>query len=156
MKKILFFLLSVAIPTAAWCANGDIFTSLTEEGIQMKFRVKSEENKTCYVYGVSLSSGYNTTYMNAYAIDPSTEGKVTIPASVNGYTVTYIGGFAFLKCEAVTSVVIPDGIQFIDKSAFEGCTSLESIDIPNTVKKIDRLAFAYCSKLSSFLHNIFS
>lgn len=148
MKKVFLLMLSVILPTVAWCANGDIFTSLTEEGIQMKFKVRNEENKTCYVYGVN-TSGHNTTNISAYAIDPLTEGKVTIPASANGYTVTYIGAYAFFECTAVTSVVIPDGVQFIDKGAFERCSGLLSITIPSSVTEIKEDAFFYCTGLQA-------
>ena len=145
MKKLFLLLLSMVIHTMAWCAVGSTFTSLTDEGITMKFQVISEENKTCCVYGNNIDPDYGA----ALAIDPLTEGVVTIPASVNGYTVTSIGSYAFLKCTVITSVVIPEGVQYIFKGAFQGCSGMSSMTIPSSVVKISEKAFYNCTGLQS-------
>ena len=69
-------------------------------------------------------------------------GDVVIPSSVtyNGttYTVTSIGEEAFVDCEALTSVTIPEGVTNIAKDAFQNCFSLTDVycfakDIPETM-----------------------
>ena len=54
-----------------------------------------------------------------------TSSSVTIPATVNGYSVVKIG-----------------------ESAFEGNTNLTSIDLPDSITVIGKRAFASCSNLS--------
>jgi hypothetical protein len=63
--------------------------------------------------------------------------------------VVTIGENAFMYCQEITSVTIPDSVTTIGKSAFFSCTSLSSIEIPDTVISIGEQAFRGCSKLSS-------
>ena len=54
------------------------------------------------------------------SIPRDTTGDITIPSSLGGYPVTSIGNYAFQRCSALTSVVIPEGVTTIGDSAFEG------------------------------------
>ncbi len=47
-----------------------------------------------------------------------------------------IAADAFLQCEKLTKVVLPDGLQVIGRSAFEGCESLEPPAVPPSVEYI--------------------
>ena len=47
---------------------------------------------------------------------------------------------AFMDCEKLESVVIPNGITCIPQYLFDGCDSLESITIPKSVKVIETLS----------------
>lgn len=80
-------------------------------------------------------------------------GSVTIPSSIiyDGmiYSVTGIGNRAFVNCSNLTSVTIPNSMQFIFDGAFSGCSKLASIDIPNSVTFLGSGAFRGCSKLTS-------
>lgn len=60
------------------------------------------------------------------------------------YRVTAIGNYAFLYCDSLTSVKIPNSVMTIGTSAFEYCTSLTSVNIPNSVIEIDTDAFCHC------------
>ncbi len=51
-------------------------------------------------------------------------GDVVIPSEIDGYTVVGIGDFAFERCEALTSVTIPDSVVSIGDCAFSDCGSL--------------------------------
>jgi fibronectin type 3 domain-containing protein len=55
------------------------------------------------------------------------DGVVTIPASLGGFTTSAIGDSAFSNHPEMTSVIIPSGVNAIGNSAFAGCTSLTSI-----------------------------
>ena len=50
---------------------------------------------------------------------------------------------------AITKVVIEDGVTNVGNDAFVGCSSLTSINIPNSVTSIGDSAFMYCSSLTS-------
>ena len=76
-------------------------------------------------------------------------GDITVPSSVsydgNTYTVTGIGKQAFVICDGITSIVLPNTIVSIGEFAFSGCSYLSSINIPNSVTSIGRGAFGGCN-----------
>ncbi len=55
---------------------------------------------------------------------------------------------AFENCEHITSVVIPDSVEIIERYAFQNCKSLVSVTIPESVKTIGSFSFAHCTALS--------
>ncbi|MBQ7521306.1 MAG: leucine-rich repeat protein, partial [Clostridia bacterium] len=97
--------------------DGDSFTAKTKEGVDMGFQVISTTNMTCGVSG------------NAIAKD--TEGHVTIPDTVNGFSVVSIGtekGFgSFNSCKNLKSITIPNSITSIMFGSFYGCSSLTKV-----------------------------
>lgn len=64
-------------------------------------------------------------------------------------TVTRIGEFAFMDCDAITSIDIPSGVTNIDDGAFCGCSALESFTIPSGVTTIGYRTFLNCGKLET-------
>ena len=80
-------------------------------------------------------------------------GVLNIPATVtiNGieYSVTSIGEKAFVNCDNLQSVTIPNSVTSIDFSAFMWCGNLQSVTIPNSVTSIGDCAFAACNSLQS-------
>lgn len=85
-------------------------------------------------------------------------GNITIPSTLNGYSVTRIGDHAFfmgfgsaydIAGYHVTNVTIPDSVTFIGNGAFGQCAYLESIVIPDSVTHIGGYAFQHCERLSS-------
>lgn len=123
--------------------DGDIFTAKTTEGIDMTFKVLSVADKTCIV-------GSEESYSKP-SIDKTTEGSVTIPASVNGFRVVGVGKYAFYNCYKLTEVVLPDDVLFLKYDAFYGCSQLTKINMPNSLETIASYAFNYCSALQSLV-----
>jgi hypothetical protein len=76
-------------------------------------------------------------------------GKLVIPATIEGKTVTSIGYAAFRYCRNLTSITIPDSVTSIEVYAFAGCSSLTSITIGNGVTSIGSHAFIHCGSLTS-------
>ena len=70
--------------------------------------------------------------------------SIVIPNSV-----TSIGEAAFMECSSLTSIVIPNSVKSIGSSAFCGCVALKSIVIPNSVTSIGGGAFKVCEGLTS-------
>lgn len=83
-------------------------------------------------------------------------GKVTIPESVNGFTVTGINRLSFSR-SYITEIVIPHTVTSIGNQAFQGCSSLTSVIIaddenngaPATLTTIGEEAFFGCTNLKS-------
>ena len=61
--------------------------------------------------------------------------------------ITSIGGYAFRKCTALTSVTLPEGVERIGESAFSECAALTSVALPKGVD-IGNSAFSECAKLT--------
>ena len=70
--------------------------------------------------------------------------SVTIPDSV-----TSIGDRAFDCCDSLLSITIPDSVTSIGYGAFRSCESLQSVTIPDSVTSIGDNAFEDCSSLQS-------
>jgi hypothetical protein len=79
----------------------------------------------------------------------SASGELSIPATIEGKSVTSIGSSAFSSCNKLTSIMIPDSVTSIGRSAFRGCKILSSITIPDSVTSIGNFAFRECTSLTS-------
>ena len=55
----------------------------------------------------------------------------------------------YYKMAGVSSINIPDNVNYIRSSAFANMTDLESVTIPKNIMSIDDNAFSDCEKLSS-------
>ena len=116
--------------------RGETFTGLTTEGVEMTFIVTSYAAKTCLV---------GTEDENVQAIDKTYQGAVTIPSTINGYTVTGITEYAFSNCTGLTSVIISQGVKSIGDAAFMDCHKLVSVSIPEGLNSIGTNAFIRAS-----------
>ena len=81
--------------------------------------------------------------------DTEASGELTIPATIEGKTVTSIGHQAFKSCTSLTRITIPDSVTSIESEAFGVCSSLTSITIPDNVTSIGRFAFFWCDGLTN-------
>ena len=62
--------------------------------------------------------------------------------------VTSIGGYAFYRCEGITSVTLPSTLTAIGSNAF-AYTNIESVAIPASVTEIEEGTFQHCAKLTT-------
>ena len=75
------------------------------------------------------------------------------PIDENGHAVipegaTRIDDYAFLQCDKLVSVSIPNTVEEIGEGAFGSCKNLISITLPSALKLIDKAAFFGCEKLA--------
>lgn len=70
---------------------------------------------------------------------------------LSGVTIidNYIGDNMFADMEKLTSIILPETLEYINYRAFINCDGLTSIDIPASVKRIWSLAFGYCDNLTT-------
>ncbi len=101
---------------------------------------------------------------------------LVIPREIEGYPVRYLGGpghvfdmnysagltsvklpdtlrrienMAFADCIDLTSIVIPDSVEYIGIGAFDNCYSLVSAKLPDGLKRIEDHLFADCHSLAT-------
>ncbi|MGN0140857.1 MAG: leucine-rich repeat protein, partial [Roseburia sp.] len=69
---------------------------------------------------------------------------MVIPETLDGYTVTAIGGSAFKNNTRLAAVVIPDSVTSIGGWAFYGCTSLQNVTLSKNLLELGSSAFGNC------------
>ena len=153
-------------PSIAEVDQDGIVKGLKEGSTIIELRVK----------GSNLIATLNITIKSEFVIENRTlvaykglGGKVVIPDDEG---ILYIGAYAFclydtdnsvilteedydankipLMNTSVTSVVIPDGVEEIQKYAFYNCSALESVTIPESIKFIREFAFYGNESLKTF------
>ena len=134
-KRLLLALMALLTSSMMWAADGDTFCEFTVEGVPMNFKVISESEKTCEV--------------TKNAVSFYTNGTVTIPSDVNGYTVIKIASNAFYNKAGITKIIIPDCVTSIEEWAFSDCYLLQTINIPSGVKVLPSLVFYRCIGLKN-------
>ena len=75
--------------------------------------------------------------------------EIVIPKNYYEMPVTVIGEEAFWFCRNLTSVTIPNSVNYIGDKAFDCCKSLTSVSIPNSVISIGNEAFSSCEGLTN-------
>lgn len=113
--------------------------------LSVPFTVSAEDDTTL-TYGdfsyEALEDG--TLCITAYL---GSGGDVSIPSEIDGKTVTTLGDELFWYMEEVTSVTLPESLEYIGARVFQSCTSLTEISIPDTVAEIGDACFLGCSGL---------
>ncbi|MDO4847350.1 MAG: leucine-rich repeat protein [Clostridiaceae bacterium] len=61
---------------------------------------------------------------------------VTIPSTIDGYTVKELGAFSMSGLTNVTKITVPDSVESIGFSAFSGCTNLSELVLGNNITEI--------------------
>ncbi|MBR4880373.1 MAG: leucine-rich repeat domain-containing protein, partial [Clostridia bacterium] len=92
-----------------------------------------------------LGEGDMYNYENAVA--PWASFASSVKSVVIGNGVTGIGDYAFMGCDALTSVNIPASVAKLGAGAFYECTALKSVAIPESVETIDYYTFYGCTSL---------
>ncbi len=83
------------------------------------------------------------TKINENAFEGSSLQSIDIPNSV-----AFIDEYAFVNCESLIRVVMPETLDTMGQGCFEYCTSLTSIDIPDGLHTIPHSAFFGSTALS--------
>ena len=86
-----------------------------------------------------------------YCTNKKYQGELVIPNVLDNQTVSAIGNEAFMDCNDLTSLIIPDTVTVIGAKACKGCCNLRKVAIPNSVTTIGDEAFRSCSSLASII-----
>ncbi len=68
-------------------------------------------------------------------------------------SLTEIGGYAFERCENLSTVRLNKNLKTIKEEAFWGCTTLSEIAFPKSLQTVGNYVFSTCSNLSSVKFN---
>ncbi len=161
------------ISGATWSSTNDRICTVDQNGVVTALK---EGSATIFLTknNSTISAMIKITVNSEFVIENRTltaykglGGDVVIPADKG---ILYIGSYAFSLYTtdrtvqnpdddddfnktpstntSIKSVVIPDGVEDIQKYAFYNCTGLESVTIPSSVKYIRENAFSFNSKLT--------
>ena len=104
-----------------------------------------------YKYAYTVNADGTATITNFLGpVDSTNNGPyvITIPTTLDKYTVTGIGKWAFYGCSALTEVIIPQSVTSIGKWAFDRC-GLHTLTIEGPIESMGLAAFYECTKLET-------
>lgn len=117
-------------------------TIFNQEGIWYEIPTGANDRAADYVEVTSPQSS-----------EEKYSGEIAIPARVeyegNTYSVAGLGEGVFFGCDELTSVSLPESLEYFSGAAFYGCTSLESVNIPSGITIIPQMTFYNCASLST-------
>lgn len=61
-----------------------------------------------------------------------------------------IGDYAFLNCDSLSTITLPNSIKSIGQGAFYDCDTLKSVTLPTSITKVGEQTFYHCN----FLQNV--
>ena len=126
------------------------FSAPNADGVTIYYNIVSEDRKTCEVTcGIDKSGEGSAAGLSPDWLATDYAGVVNIPSSANGYRVIGIGERAFMCCQNLTSVTIPNSVTYIGSNAFFGRCGMTSFEIPNSVTRIENCAFLHSWDLTS-------
>ncbi|MBQ2943150.1 MAG: leucine-rich repeat protein [Ruminococcus sp.] len=76
------------------------------------------------------------------------EAEVVVPASIDGKKVSSVMSGAYSNNAGIKSVIVEEGIRFLEHESFMNCKNLEKVSLPSSLEKIGYAVFDGCSKLS--------
>ena len=135
MKRIFTFAAAMLLCLSASAQQGQA----TVDGIVWNYEVLT--TTTCKV-GIDVNNAPNIN-----AVDQSITGSVTIPETIDGYTVVEINDEAFKGCQ-VSSIIVPNTVTKIGDEAFKRCHSLTTLELGSGVTSVGEDALQQCENLT--------
>lgn len=93
----------------------------------------------------------NQATITGFATTATTSGELTVPATVDGYTVVGLARGAFKNRTGLTRVIFASGssVTTLEPQVFQGCTGLTEVSLPASVTAVPAGAFLGCTGLTS-------
>ena len=141
MKKLFVFLTMMMLATSTFAYD---FSAVCPSGQTLYYNILNDHE-------VEITFPYDGN--DSWLTYPKPTGNLIIPSLVEydgiSYIVTTIGNRAFIECNQITSVEIPNTIVSIQERAFYKANALSSLEIPNSVRLVGGMAFFGCTNLLS-------
>ena len=132
MKKLLTITVLMALAMGGFAQNQFDFSAVCESGQTLYYRITDAEAHTVILthpYRQEGNPWFEGDYYEGFA---KPEGEIIIPSVVTyndtNYTVTAIDSTSFWEC-IITSVFMPNTVNYIAPSALGACVFLESISM---------------------------
>lgn len=146
IKKVLLFVLSAMFLASANTVFAYDFSAVAPSGQTLYYTIRGSSVSVTHPSTESTNLCYWTGYTKPV-------GDLIIPSSVINdgitYAVTEIELFAFMECDSLTGVTIPNTVTKIGRHAFRWCYKLSEVSIGNAVDSIEYYAFSSCYGLTS-------
>ncbi len=126
-------------------AAGDYLIGLKKKNIQIIF--KDTEKTSHYLF--DKANGTILKYFET--ANGETPANVVVPSRIEGIVVKNIAYDAFHKCDHVTSITLPEGIERIEKQGISENKNLKELKLPTTLKYIGKEAFGGNTSLKSMV-----
>ena len=129
--------------------DGETFTAVNSDGIELRYRVISAADKTCQV-GDKADSNTLSPDDIASAVDTTVVGIINVPEQANGYKVVRVGYQAFVNCRNVTEVVLPNTVTelYLYSFAYSG---IKRFTLPRSVSIIHYAALTETDSLETII-----
>ena len=132
MKKFLTITVLMALAMSGFAQNQYDFSAVCESGQTLYYRITDAEAHTVILthpYRQEGNPSFQGDYYEGY-VKPEGEIIISSVVTYNGtdYTVTAIDSNSFWEC-IITSVFIPNTVNYITPGAFGACEFLESISM---------------------------
>ena len=88
------------------------------------------------------------------ALTPRPVGDLEIPRELGGLRIRAIARRAFIDCNGLASVKIPEGVRRVGHDAFMKCRDLERVEIPESLEYIGLSAFEWTNIESIDIKNV--
>lgn len=146
MKKIVALALAALMLCAlVACGKEDQVTDDPVINIGTQYLTYTDDDGNTFTYDYRSSTTVKIT-----AFSGSDEPHaVTIPATINDYTVAAIADRAFFSYSNLSSVTLPEGLVEIGEYAFANCEVLSTVNFPSTLEVIGKGAFYGCDTLTA-------
>ena len=134
-------LASVVCSAQTEITNEGLVYTVNEDGASVTLAGMEAGNDATVLSVPETVEGYSVTAVG----DDAFSGNKVLTQVVLPATVTEIGARAFYECISLTDATLGEGTSNIGDAAFHKCGGLSDIVIPSKTKSIGSLAFAECS-----------
>ncbi len=139
MKNILILSLTLLAVCGSICAES---TQIDGLYYSLNFKTKTAEVTYQSRHPAAGDASYNKNWDISVAIIPPTITHRNVK-----YKVVAIGANAFMQCQQLKSVVIPNSVTFIKEYAFSDCQKLAKVTFSDNITFIGNGAFFNCCSL---------
>ena len=115
--------------------------------VEAIFPLAFQENKNITVVVCSK----NLTRISYQAFMSCTNLQQIVWYNDTGANIKTLGDNAFRACSALTSVIVPEGLEEIPRNCFTYCTALTDVTLPPNLKKTGVEAFSDCTSLQMII-----